>query len=99
MIMSNTAFVTASLTSTILLAPLAFLELRYASQSYSSFPYVLFAVLWLLSFAFVITAVPLVRGRRGSVLGRLAIMSVFAVLWIGIVQDQLPCFLGVPNCD
>ena len=22
-----------------------------------------------------------------------------AWLWIGILMDQMPCFLGVPNCD
>lgn len=25
--------------------------------------------------------------------------NVIAVFWSGLVLDQMPCFLGVPNCD
>jgi len=34
-----------------------------------------------------------------SLLARVAVMIALAWSWIGIVLDQMPCFLGVPNCD
>jgi hypothetical protein len=46
--------------------------------------------------------------RRGSyyamlfgLLWLLPVVFVLAVtaMWIGLVHDQLPCFLGTPNCD
>ncbi len=30
---------------------------------------------------------------------RVAIVVLIAWLWVGLVVDQMPCFLGVPNCD
>jgi hypothetical protein len=26
-------------------------------------------------------------------------LILMAWLWVGILLDQMPCFLGVPNCD
>jgi hypothetical protein len=27
------------------------------------------------------------------------VLGVIAWFWIAILTDQMPCFLGVPNCD
>ena len=100
--------VIAALISSVLIAPFVLLELRYGSHNYSSFPYPLFVMLWLLPMGFVMTIAPIVRSLRTgrSALAhpvtlalRVICLAVFAVLWIGVVQDQMPCFLGVPNCD
>ena len=98
----------AALISSALVTPLVFLELHYASQDYSEFPYLLFAVLWLLPAAFVLTITPLVRAVRAgkrllahpaTLVVRIAFLALVAMLWMGGIHDQLPCFLGVPNCD
>jgi hypothetical protein len=100
--------VAAALISLILVAPFAFLELRYGSHNYSNFPVALFGALWLLGTIFLITIAPIVRTVRagGSLLAhpvtlwlRLVLLAFVAWMWVGITIDQLPCFLGVPNCD
>lgn len=30
---------------------------------------------------------------------RVVLVILIAWLWVGLVVDQMPCFLGVPNCD
>lgn len=101
----KTTTIAGALVSTALIVPLLYLELRYA---YSDFPYPLFAVLWLVPAAFVFVAAPLVRAMQAgeSVLARPVVLSVrigllvlAALFWAAIVNDQMPCFLGVPNCD
>jgi hypothetical protein len=97
--------ITAALVSTVLVAPLLYFELRYG---YSGFPYFLFAVLWLVPAVFVFAAGPLIRAMRAgqSVLAHPVVLSarvgflvLAALFWTAIVNDQMPCFLGVPNCD
>ena len=95
----------------ILMAPFAFLELWYNTAktfSFSRFPFPLFVVLWLLPTVFVVTVAPIVRGIRAgnnvlvhpiSLLWRIVLPAFIALMWTGLVYDQLPCFLGVPNCD
>jgi len=69
---------------------------------------ILFALLWFLPAAFVWALVPVVRSvREGSSLAaapvalmlRFTFLVLIAAVWAGILVDQLPCFLGVPNCD
>jgi hypothetical protein len=95
----------AILVSSGLVAPLIFFELRFG---YSNFPYTLFAVLWLVPAAFVLTAAPLVRAVRAgqgvfahpiSLTARLCFLVLAGLFWVVVVNDQMPCFLGVPNCD
>jgi hypothetical protein len=64
-------------------------------------PLVLFATLWLLGSAFAALLLPLLRDRPrpGAILVRVVLSIGIACLWAGIVMDQIPCFLGVPNCD
>jgi hypothetical protein len=28
-----------------------------------------------------------------------ALLLLIAFLWIALIRDGMPCFLGVPNCD
>jgi hypothetical protein len=30
---------------------------------------------------------------------RVGFSALILMMWAGIIIDQLPCFLGVPNCD
>jgi hypothetical protein len=55
-----------------------------------------------------ITLMPIVRTMRTgtsimaqqtSRLLSLAVLVIIAMTWGGIVIDQTPCFLGMPNCD
>ena len=104
----KTTMIAAMLISTALVTPLIYLELRYGTQSYSHFPYPLFAILWLVPAAFVLVAAPLIRSvcagqsvlaRPGVLIARAAFLVLAALFWTGFVNDQMPCFLGVPNCD
>jgi hypothetical protein len=72
------------------------------------FPIVLFGVMWLLPLSFILIMRPVVRRLRADEGGvanppglwpRVAVSMLIAWLWIGLVVDQMPCFLGVPNCD
>lgn len=38
-------------------------------------------------------------GKTSQPLVSLAVMVLLAGSWAGILLDQMPCFLGVPNCD
>lgn len=89
--------------------PFAVLELA-ANPNPASAPdlAVLFGLLWLLPTAFVALAAPIVRGARAGhgilanpagILLRLLLLLLLAVAWTGLLIDQMPCFLGVPNCD
>lgn len=102
------SMVAAMLISTALVAPLIYLELLYAMNVYSDFPWPLFVMLWLIAASFIVVAVPMVRSirtgqslltRPGVLVARLTFLIFAAVIWTGIVKDQMPCFLGVPYCD
>jgi hypothetical protein len=88
---------------------LPFLILELVNRPYTiHFPIPLFVLLWLLPTIFMLIMMPLVRTVRAgnSLMARpipLVLSAVFLILiawmWTGIVIDQMPCFLGVPNCD
>jgi hypothetical protein len=68
----------------------------------------LFGLLWLLPTAFIVILAPLVRAVRAgnsilahpiNLLFRAAFLALGAWMWVGLLIDQLPCFLGAPNCD
>ena len=72
------------------------------------FPTMLFAALWVLAFvAAHLAYTTLLRHRPGastsSSSARLVVSTVFLLLVVvafgSIVVDQMPCFMGVPNCD
>ena len=86
-------------------APLLFLEVRNNVTSRRGADYVvLFGLLWVVSLAVGLTARRVARAVREGDLryGTLVRMTVLVVLvgvWFSIVNDQMPCFLGTPNCD
>jgi hypothetical protein len=92
----------------VFVLPLMLLELLNRPSLGQAFPWLLFGVLWLLPAAFFLTLLPVVqRVRAGEhlmahpagLLVRVALLILLASLWIAIMQDQMSCFLGVPNCD
>jgi hypothetical protein len=96
----------AVIVSSVLVLPFMILEL--ANRPLENFPIPLFAVLWLLPLAVTLTLTPIVRAARAGariaanpfgLLVRVAFVGLAVWLWGGIVLDQMPCFLGVPNCD
>jgi hypothetical protein len=97
-------FRTSAIISSILVLPFIVLELRNGG----GFPVTLFLVMWILPLSFVLLFAPLVHKLRAGnrsvagllwLLPRVALMTLIAFMWVGIVVDQMPCFLGVPNCD
>jgi hypothetical protein len=105
-----TTFGAAALISLILVLPFALLEFRFHTvNSRNALDYVaLFGLLWLLPTAFIIVLMPMARALRagnsilanpGALLFRAAFLVLIAMMWGGLLIDQLPCFLGVPNCD
>jgi hypothetical protein len=96
----------AAVASFVVLLP--FVALEMMNQPLINFPIVLFVVMWLMQFALLSALVSIVRRVRGGgsnwirpamLLVRVAFVVAVAILWGGLVADQMPCFLGVPNCD
>ena len=105
-ILSN--FGVAAIAGVLLVLPLLVLELVYGQKTYTNFPLPLFGILWVLPVLFVLTLAPLAKMVRAgaiifenpfSLFLRVAFLVLTAAFWIGLVNDQMPCFLGVPNCD
>lgn len=99
---------TAVVLATLLVSPFAALSATIGQLSYSGFPAALFAILWLAALAAVWTAAPTVRdllaGRNPfsnppAAALRLCAFLLVTIFWFNIVADQMPCFLGIPNCD
>ena len=100
----------AALISFLLVLPFAILESLFNTvNTQNGLGLVaLFGLMWLLSMAFIVILVSLVRSVRAgtpimanpvTMLFRVACLALIAMMWGGIVIDQLPCFLGVPDCD
>jgi hypothetical protein len=102
----------AVLFGVLLIAPFAFMEYwnnPVVQSGESPFPVMLFIGLWLTPVMFFLGATPIVRSVRSgaSVLAhpaffvlRLIFLALLAVLWLNLIRDQMPCFLGgVPGCD
>jgi hypothetical protein len=95
--------------STAVVVPLLVLELRNAPQALdrTADVWVLFALLWALSLGALVAALPLVSARGGAsvaprplaVAARVCCVVVLAGMWLAIVADQWPCFMGASNCD
>ena len=87
----------------VLVVPFAVLELVNRGHFEEPFPWVLFGFLWALQAVFAGLMGPVVRtvraGRPAWVLLGVVVLAMLAFVWASVVLDQLPCFLGVPNCD
>ncbi len=93
--------------STAATLPFVILELINQPESYSNFPFALFIVLWLILMAFCLVLFPMLRNSYREfnwrslpgLVGRLTLLVFLGIMWIRAMVDQMPCFLGVPNCD
>lgn len=99
---------TAAIVSALPVIPFMILETINARNLPPDFPIVLFALMWLMALSFVLVFASLLRGTApesrttAHTIGRVtkgALLLLIAFLWISIIRDQMPCFLGVPNCD
>src|SRR5688572_33482604 len=95
----------AAVFSLFLVLPLLFLELFLnRSTNWGTGSLVLYGTLYVLAAGFVLALTVVVRNVRtkdnmpGLIAGALAFV-VLAFVWGTLVVDQMPCFLGVPNCD
>lgn len=100
----------AALTSFFLVLPFAVLDFLFNPLRRQNLldPLVLFGLLWLLPMVFIVILAPIAQSIRAgnnilrnpvSLLLRAAFLSVIAWVWGVAIIDQLPCFIGVPNCD
>ena len=94
--------------SFILILPFMIMEIVNRRNFNEGFPIPLFAILWLLPILFIVTVMPIIRNVRAgnrllaspiNLVFRVVFLSFIMWMWFGIVIDQMPCFLGVPNCD
>ncbi len=88
--------------------PFAVMEIVNLGRIPDPFPYAIFLYLWLMFALFLICLFAIVRlaKSRVSKQERLpalllnALVLLFSVMSIVyLLADQMPCFLGVPNCD
>ena len=103
-------FRSAALISIILVLPFAILESlnQTITKQNASGLIVLFGLLWFLPMTLVVILMPMVRNLRAghslmanpiNLLLRVALLALIAMMWGGLLIDQMPCFMGVPNCD
>jgi hypothetical protein len=102
------SFGVSLLVSAALVAPFVVLELVNRRAFGEAFPFVLFTLMSLHALSIVLVLRPAVGRLRaaqrlralgpghwvGLLLGVLLIVA-----YANVILDQLPCFLGVPNCD
>ncbi|HOW91607.1 MAG TPA: hypothetical protein PK883_04750 [Anaerolineaceae bacterium] len=88
--------------------PFTIMEIVNLGRIPDPFPYAIFLYLWLMFALFLICLFAIVRlaKSRVSKQERLpalllnALVLLFTVMTIVyLLADQMPCFLGVPNCD
>ena len=93
--------------SFVTVLPFILMELINA-QAPGTFPFMLFGFLWLVSFLFMLLLSATIRSHRHVEdplrnvvihVAKFLTLVLLAGLWITIIKDQLPCFLGFPNCD
>lgn len=97
-----------ALISTLLVLPFVVLELVNRRGFNEGFPVALFGLLWLLPLSFILLLLSIVRPRpagpitpasRLGLWSRVAVLGLIVYVWVALVADQMPCFLGQPNCD
>jgi hypothetical protein len=97
-----------TIVSFILVIPFMILELVNRRNFNEGFPIPLFVFMWLLPMLFILTVMPIVRNVLAGnsiianpviLLLRVVFLAFIVWMWFGILIDQMPCFLGVPNCD
>jgi hypothetical protein len=95
----------AGLAATI---PLMVLQWVNMPDMWADFPIAVFGSLWVFAALFVGTAGAVLKQVRTPdktmamkmwLVAGIGFALAVAMVWIGFVADQMPCFLGVPNCD
>lgn len=101
-------FVASLFISATLVAPFVVLQLVNRRVYHEEFPFVFFSFMSLHSLLIVLLLTPALRQFRAERSLRALNLGHWAGLLLGaylgyayaaVVTDQLPCFLGVPNCD
>ena len=102
-------FRSPALISLILVIPFMIMEVLNRRNFNEGFPIPLFVIMWVLPIIFIVTLMPIVRNLRRAgnsliaspvnLLIRVVILVFIVWMWMGLLIDQMPCFLGVPNCD
>lgn len=102
------SFGSAGLISAILVLPFVLEAVNQTITKQNVFGLTLmFGILWLLPTVFIVILATLVRNiKTGNIMTkpfalllRITSLAVITVMWTGMIIDQLPCFLGIPNCD
>ena len=97
-----------ALISLLLIIPFMVMEVVNRREFNEGFPFPLFIIMWLMPVLFILTGMPILRNMRvgNNVLAkpvilliRVAILIFIAWFWVALLIDQMPCFLGFPNCD
>ncbi len=98
----------ATATSLVFILPFILLELVKRRSFNEQFPFGLFAGLWLVSFLFVFILWRILSDLRhrasdgirpADTVIRFVSLALLAWLLVNLIQDQMPCFLGIPVCD
>ena len=92
----------------LLVAPFAAMEAVNSANAQAELPTFLFALMFVHAALIAVAVSPAVqraletKGIRGlSLLHWFGVLAglVLLAIYVGVVLDQMPCFLGVPNCD
>ena len=106
--LDSRSFVAPLLISATLVAPFIVLQWVNRRTLHEDFPFVLFTFMSLHALFIVLLLTPALRRLRADRSLRALTLGHWAGLLLGaflgyvyanVVMDQLPCFLGVPNCD
>ena len=97
----------AALAGLALILPFAIMQVINVGVSRDDAPdlLVLFGLLWLLPALSIGSGLRMLRppagehSTRSRIVAAAVISIVATALWGGLLADQMPCFLGVPNCD
>lgn len=88
--------------------PFVLMELVNRQDLQEAFPIPLFGIMWLLAGVFFYILISIARDAKAgknvmtqpiTLVASLACLILIAALWSAILFDQMPCFLGIPNCD
>jgi len=92
----------------LVILPFIVMEIINRWQYHEGFPIKLFIALWLEPVAFIMILMPILHNikKKESIFAnpiilvlRIIFLTFISIAWINVIIDQMPCFLGVPNCD
>ena len=104
----TSSFIQALILGFIFLIPLIVLEVVNRRKFNENFPFAIFTFIWILQILFILLLIPMIKTLRAGksltaysvfLLLRIAGLILIAYIWGGLIIDQWPCLMGVPNCD